>query len=213
MAGGTASNSNNTAYSGTGNYSKDALSDAELRKTLVGAGFSGQGLENAMKVARAESGGRPSALNPNAGTGDYSMGLFQINMIGDLGTQRNANYLKQYGQYGYTGPESLNNPALNARIAYDISKGGTKWSDAWVNTSAKLGIGGGTPGTGGSFSTSESPYLGTGATLPTASTSGNKTVNITLKIDQASESQAIIFAKRVQSILNDTHSISTIGSN
>jgi hypothetical protein len=93
-----------------------------------------------MSVVRAESGGRTSALNPNANTGDYSMGLFQINMIGDLGKRRNAQYLEKYSSIGYKGPESLYDPAINARIAYDISKGGTDFTKAWVNTSRKLGL-------------------------------------------------------------------------
>ena len=175
----------------SGSLAKDALSDDTLRNVLVGAGFSGSSLETAIKVVRAESGGRAGALNPNAGTGDYSMGLFQINMIGDLGVARNKKYLDQYAKYGYTGPESLYDPAVNARIAYDISKSGTKWSDAWVNTSQKLGIGGGTPGSGGSFA-------------PASSTSsGTKIVNFNVYLNDVSEAQALLWAKRVASIIED----------
>ena len=104
-----------------------------------------------------ESGGRPGALNPNSKTGDYSEGLFQINMIGDLGKKRNAQYLKDYASIGYKGPQSLYDPLINAKIAYDISHGGAVWSQAWVNTSKKLGlINSGTSGMGASSAASSS---------------------------------------------------------
>jgi hypothetical protein len=119
---------------------KKALTDDQLRSVLSAAGFKGDHLTEAFKVAKMESGGRPGALNPNAKTGDYSEGLFQINMIGDLGKRRNAQYLKDYASIGYKGPQSLYDPVINAKIAYDISHGGTMWSQAWVNTSKKLGI-------------------------------------------------------------------------
>ena len=189
-----------TPYVGSGNYAKNALDDQTLRTTLTTAGFSGQGLENAMKIARAESGGRPGAINPTAATGDYSMGLFQINMIGNLGKKRNAQYLKDYGSIGYTGPESLYDPAINSKIAYAISKGGTKWSDAWVNSSKKVGIGGATSGYGASIAPAS------------VNTSGNKTVNVTLKIERASEQEAMQFAKLVKTYLENDSEISRIGS-
>jgi murein DD-endopeptidase MepM/ murein hydrolase activator NlpD len=199
---GAASNSTNNSVGATmsidGPVGKGALSNSELISVLSGAGFSGSSLETAFRVVRAESGGRPSALNPNAKTGDYSLGLFQVNMIGDLGKRRNANYLKAYGDIGYKGPESLYDPAINARIAYDISKGGTKWTDAWVNTSKKLGI------TGGGD-------VGYGASMPTQMESGNKTVNITVKFDQATDQDARRFAKKVKEYLDHDTEISMIG--
>jgi murein DD-endopeptidase MepM/ murein hydrolase activator NlpD len=177
---------------------KGALSNSELMSVLSGAGFSGSSLETAFRVVRAESGGRPSALNPNAKTGDYSLGLFQVNMIGNLGKARNAQYLKEYAGIGYKGPESLYDPAINARIAYDISKGGTKWTSAWVNTSKKLGI------TGGGD-------VGYGASMPTQLQSGNKTVNVTIKFDQATDQDAMRFAKKVKEFLDHDKEISMIG--
>lgn len=200
VAGSGSGANNNTPYVGSGNYSKSALDDQTLRSTLTKAGFSGQGLENAMKIARAESGGRPKALNPNASTGDYSLGLFQINMIGDLGKRRNEQYLEKYGKYGYTGPDSLYDPDINARIAYDISKGGNKWSDAWVNSSKKLGIGGSTSGFGGA-----------GLNPPEIS-GGSRTVNINLRIDKTSEDEARRFAKRIKSYLEDDLELNRMGS-
>ena len=199
---GAASNSTNTSIGATMSIDrpvgKGALSNSELINVLSNAGFSGSSLETAFRVVRAESGGRPGALNPNAKTGDYSLGLFQVNMIGDLGKRRNANYLKTYAGIGYTGPESLYDPAINARIAYDISKSGTKWTDAWVNTSKKLGI------TGGGD-------VGYGASMPTQLQSGNKTVNVTIKFDQATDQDAIRFAKKVKDYLDHDKEISMIG--
>lgn len=201
LTSGSNSSSAETMYIGSGNYSKDALKDPALRDTLIRAGFSGQGLENAMKIARAESGGRPGALNPNASTGDYSLGLFQINMIGNLGRRRNEKYLEQYGKYGYTGPESLYDPDINARIAFDISKSGTKWSDAWVNSSRKVGIGGASSGYGGSGLSGSAPNM----------VSGDRTVNITLKIDKASEDEAMRFARKVKSYLENDLELNRMG--
>ena len=200
----------NTPYVGSGKYSKEALSDAALRDTLTAAGFSGSGLDNAMKVARAESGGRPGALNPDSSTGDYSLGLFQVNMIGSLGTRRNEKYLKEYGQYGYTGTESLYDPAINARIAFDISKGGTKWSNAWVNTSEKLNLGGGTPGYGASIAPLPSNQVASPVHL-TSGSSGAKNVYIEVKFDTANEQNAAVFAKKVQKILQSSNHDSIVG--
>jgi hypothetical protein len=194
---GAASNSIGATMSIDGPVAKNALSNSDLISVLSNAGFSGSSLETAFRVVRAESGGRPGALNPDAKTGDYSLGLFQVNMIGDLGRRRNANYLKEYAGIGYTGPESLYDPAINARIAYDISKGGTKWTDAWVNTSKKLNIGGG-----------DSGY---GASMPTQLQSGNKTVNVTIKFDQATDQEALRFAKKVKDYLDHDKEISMIG--
>jgi murein DD-endopeptidase MepM/ murein hydrolase activator NlpD len=189
-----------------------AATDSALLSVLQKAGFTGDALTNAYNVAKAESGGRPGALNPNANSGDYSMGLFQINMIGQLGKDRNAQYLKQYKDIGYKGPESLYDPAINAKIAYDISKGGTKWGDAWVNTSKKLGIGGGTPGYGASVHSPVSTDTVLGAASVNQGTSNSKNVYITLKIDQANEANAISFAKKVQSILDNKNNNHLIGS-
>jgi hypothetical protein len=132
-------------------------------------------------------------------------------MIGDLGKRRNANYLRDYGKYGYKGPESLYDPAINARIAYDISLQGTKWGDAWVNSAKKLDIGGGASGFGAHLpgaSKAETAMgggpSGYGSSIPStssSSTQGNKTVNVTLNISQASEAEAVRFAKKVKAYL------------
>lgn len=92
-----------------------------LREILVRAGFTGAGLDTAQAVATAESGGRASAHNPNAATGDNSYGLFQINMLGAMGPARLA-------QYHLANNEALYDPAVNAAVAYQMSGGGTNWS-------------------------------------------------------------------------------------
>jgi len=177
-----------------------ATADKDLVSILKQAGFTGSKLTNAYNIARAESGGRAGALNPNASTGDYSMGLFQINMIGDLGTRRNAKYLKEYGSIGYKGPESLYDPLINAKIAYDISKSGTKWSDAWVNSSKKLNIGGGSSG-----------YGGAGLSTATAAPVVNNTFNIPITLQNSSDAELLRVANRVKALIKNSAEISMIG--
>jgi cell wall-associated NlpC family hydrolase len=92
-----------------------------LRDLLASVGFHGKGLDTAVAVSMAESGGHPTSHNTNAGTGDNSYGLFQINMLGDLGPERMREYhLSSYNQ--------LFDPATNARVAYQLSNGGTNWT-------------------------------------------------------------------------------------
>lgn len=92
-----------------------------LIQTLQQAGFRGEALRTAYAVAMAESGGRATAHNPNASTGDNSYGLFQINMLGGLGPAR-------LRQYGLSRNEDLFDPATNARVAFRMSGGGRDWS-------------------------------------------------------------------------------------
>lgn len=96
---------------------------AKLIRHLEEAGFKGEALRKAYAVAMRESGGRPSAYNGNAATGDKSYGLFQINMIGNLGKAR----MKQLGLSSY---EDLLDPGVNARAAFKMTNGGKHWS-AW----------------------------------------------------------------------------------
>lgn len=88
---------------------------------LQQAGFRGKALDLARAIMMAESGGRAGAHNTNAGTGDNSYGLFQINMLGALGPDR-------LRRYGLRSNDQLFDPLTNARIAYQMSKGGTDWS-------------------------------------------------------------------------------------
>jgi len=100
------------------------LSGKQLVEVLKQAGFTGEGLKMAWAIAMRESGGKPSAFNGNAGTGDKSYGLFQINMLGNLGPAR----LKELG---LNSNEDLLDPLTNAKAAYKMSKGGTDFG-AWA---------------------------------------------------------------------------------
>ena len=96
-------------------------------KDLIKLGLS-QGLtpEKAITmaaVALGESGGRPGAHNPNRSTGDNSYGLWQINMIDELGPERaRALGIKDYNQ--------LKDPNVNAKaMKYVLDRQGlTAWS-------------------------------------------------------------------------------------
>jgi hypothetical protein len=96
------------------------IEDDYLISLLRSAGFKGESLRTAWAVVMKESTGNPNALNNNPKTGDLSFGLFQINMIGDLGPYR----LKKYGLESNS---DLYDPTTNARIAFQMSKGGTDW--------------------------------------------------------------------------------------
>lgn len=99
------------------------LSDRELVALLKAVGFEGKALREAWAVAKKESTGRPLAHNGNVSTGDNSYGLFQINMLGELGVDRRA-------KFGLDSNAELLNPVVNAQIAYHMSDGGKNWS-AW----------------------------------------------------------------------------------
>lgn len=94
-----------------------------LKKVLQEAGFSGKNLKTAWAVAMKESTGRPTAYNGNRATGDNSYGLFQINMIGNLGADRRE-------AFNLKSNKDLFNPLTNAKAAYKMSAGGKNWS-AW----------------------------------------------------------------------------------
>lgn len=109
------------------NASKQIEVDA-LKRILKNAGFEGYALRMAQAIIFLESNRRIYAHNPNADTGDNSYGLFQINMFRGLEEQR-------LEQYGLQNNEALFNPLVNARVAWDISDGGTNWS-AWTTYDA-----------------------------------------------------------------------------
>jgi hypothetical protein len=91
-----------------------------LKHLLYGAGFRGNALELAFAVALGESGGKAKAHNDNADTGDDSYGLFQINMLGAMGPERRK-------LYGLKDNADLFDPAVNARVAFELSRGGKDW--------------------------------------------------------------------------------------
>lgn len=99
------------------------LTKDQIRKYASDAGFSGNDLDIAVAVALAESGGNPSSHNTNAGTGDNSYGLWQINMLGSLGPDRRAKFKLKSNN-------DLFDPATNARVAHGIwaSNGWKAWT-------------------------------------------------------------------------------------
>ena len=189
---GTPANAAQTSQTGT---QMTAGMDQGLMQTLQNAGFSGQSLTTAYGIVKAESGGRANAYNP---TGmDDSYGLFQINMENNdprnpnMGNKRNAAYLKKYASIGYKGPESLKDPNINARIAYDISKGGTNFNPWTTYTSGK--------------------YLQHTSGVSTANV-GTKTVNVNVNLANASIAEANSLAKKIKEILLNDKDLQTMGS-
>lgn len=81
-----------------------------------------------------------------------------------------------------------------------------------VNNSAwRTGQTGGA-GAYSSFGSRGGATTGYGAAIPSPTiSSGNKTVNITLKIERASDQEALIFAKKVKQYLETENEVSTIG--
>ena len=110
---------------------------SDLLATLQRAGFKGAALKTAWAVAMRESGGDPTAYNPDRTTGDDSHGLFQINMLGPLAADRDAKF-RQHVK-GYTGIESLKDPDVNARATYYMTNKGTDWKQWDIDASGYNG--------------------------------------------------------------------------
>jgi hypothetical protein len=100
---------------------KVSLTDLELKQLLSLVGFKGNDLVVAWAVAKKESNGRPLAFNGNHKTGDSSYGMFQINMIDNLGPDRRT-------KFDLESNAELFNPVKNAEIAYYMTNGGDDWS-------------------------------------------------------------------------------------
>lgn len=106
-----------------------ALSGSDIARYAAQAGFTGQGLTNIVAIAGRESGFDPTAYNGNVNTGDNSVGLTQINLIGDLLPARGA-ILNQLGYNVNPNDRQavtqlLMNPLVNMQVAYVLSSGGT----------------------------------------------------------------------------------------
>jgi hypothetical protein len=101
------------------------LTDEQLVELLKTVGFEGKALRSACAVAKAESNGRPLAFNGNQKTGDSSYGVFQINMIGELGPDRRD-------KFDLNSNAELFNPVTNAEITLHMTKGGKDWS-SWTS--------------------------------------------------------------------------------
>jgi hypothetical protein len=105
------------------------LSDGQLVELLKAVGFKGKALRSACAIAKAESNGRPLAFNGNHKTGDSSYGMFQINMIGNLGPDRRD-------KFDLSSNAELFNPVTNAQVALHMTKSGTDWS-SWSSLNGK----------------------------------------------------------------------------
>ena len=108
-------------FSNTVYKASESLTDVELVKLLKAVGFEGQALKMAWAVAKKESNGRPMAYNGNRNTGDSSYGIFQINMLGNLGDDRKE-------KFDLRSNVLLFDPVINAEITYYMTNGGEDWS-------------------------------------------------------------------------------------
>lgn len=99
------------------------LSPSQLAYYARAGGIPDDKLETMVAAAMTESGSRINAHNPNASTGDNSYGLWQVNMLGDMGPERRR-------QFGISSNEELFDPLVNARAASQIlqSQGLNAWS-------------------------------------------------------------------------------------
>jgi len=108
-------------FSNTVYKPSEMLTDKELLKLLKAVGFEGKALKLAWAVAKSESNGRPMAYNGNRSTGDSSYGIFQINMLGELGVDRKEKFELRSNIL-------LFDPVINAEITYHMTQGGSNWS-------------------------------------------------------------------------------------
>jgi hypothetical protein len=108
-------------FSNTVYKSSDQLTNKELKQLLQAVGFEGKALKTAWAIAKRESQGRPMAYNGNRNTGDSSYGLFQINMLGNLGVIRKE-------KFNLRSNVMLFDPVINAEITYYMTDGGKDWS-------------------------------------------------------------------------------------
>lgn len=96
----------------------------QLKELALSVGFKGENADKAAAVAYAESTGDTGAhFTPEESNNtDDSYGLWQINMIGDMGPERRK-------KFGLKSNKELLDPQVNARVAFAIS-GGSNFS-AW----------------------------------------------------------------------------------
>jgi hypothetical protein len=112
-----------------------SLTDVQLVELLDAVGFKGKQLKVAWAIAMKESGGRPVAHNKNANTGDNSYGLFQINMIGNLGPAR-------LDKFSLVKNTDLFDPVVNAQVAFHMSRGGEDWGSWGLGPNSYKGTAG-----------------------------------------------------------------------
>jgi hypothetical protein len=86
-------------------------------------------IEDAMRVMDSESsGGIVDIVNDDPSTGDYSVGCFQVNIIGKMSRSRPSE-------------QELKNPIVNVKFAYNlwVAEGRTFCTTGgWLNTCRKV---------------------------------------------------------------------------
>jgi hypothetical protein len=118
-----------------------------------------------------------------------SIGLFQIRSL-----QNPQNYDEKGSSDPWRDASKLEDPAFNAQAAFAKSKGGTDWS-GWTT-----------------FNTGKYLQYKPDASSTSSMTTGNKTVNITVSLANASTAEANALAKKVKEILLNDKDLQTVGS-
>ena len=100
-----------------------SLSPTQVAALLRQEGVKEDLIPTMVAIGQAESGLNPKALNPDRSTGDNSFGIFQINMIDDIGVERRE-------KFNLKSNEQLYDPLTNVRAAASIlkSQGLPAWS-------------------------------------------------------------------------------------
>lgn len=101
----------------------------QVAQWAYGAGFRGNALALFTAIGLAESSGNADVINNNPKTGDYSVGVWQINYLPGSPTSGNSLYNERTAAFGP--PAALQNGPANAAAAYSLSNGGTSagpWS-------------------------------------------------------------------------------------
>jgi hypothetical protein len=86
-----------------------------------------------------ESRGNPLSHNTNTSSGDNSYGIFQINMIGNLGADRRE-------KFGIQKDSELLDPVVNAQAAFYMTARGTNFGswgigpDAYDGTPSEIAV-------------------------------------------------------------------------
>ena len=180
----------------------------DLARMLEKKKFQKNDIWKMLAIAWRESRLNPRVHNTNRKTGDNSYGLYQINMIDNLGPGRRK-------QYRIANNEELFNPEVNvraARILYGDGKGIKHWNKdgsplgqiptetvKWAKeTATSIGI----PSTGDPFDTGYTPSLGGQIGQPSSkmvanATTNNNTYNINPTINVTSTGSAPIDAARL----------------
>ena len=207
--------------------SKDQQAWATTLLTRLGAPVTDSGLRALTAWMNAEGKGWSTSLNRatyNPLNTTYKMpGAVSFNKVGvkaytsmEQGVEATLATLtgKSADSRGYTAIiESLKNGSSAKDILNAINN--SAWRSGQTNDPGyKFPTGGGTSGYGSSITVpTGGGTSGYGASMPSTSYgTGNKTVNITLKIDKASEDEAIKFAKKVKKYLQDDTDIAMMGS-